>query len=83
MTDKPERTLKEKLNDANSALRSARQELGRAIQQRDQANGFVASRRVKVDQLESWAATLQAQFDARVFDETMDAIAREPDILPS
>ena len=61
---KPERTLGEKLKDANAALRGARQELGRAIQQRDHANSFVASRRVKVDQLETWTATLQALFDA-------------------
>lgn len=32
-----ERTLEEKLKDANSALRTARYELGRAIQQRDSA----------------------------------------------
>ncbi|MGB6723811.1 MAG: hypothetical protein WBE72_23630 [Terracidiphilus sp.] len=60
-----ERTLEEKLKDANSALRTARYELGRAIQQRDSANGFVATRRVKVDQLEAWLANLQADFDTR------------------
>jgi hypothetical protein len=59
-----ERSLEEKLKDAHRALRTARVDLGRAIQRRDEANGYIATRRVKIDQLEAWAAGLQAQFDA-------------------
>jgi hypothetical protein len=60
-----QRSVEEKLKDAHRALRNARQELGRAVQQRDQANGYVSTLCVKVDQLLAWIANLQAEFDAQ------------------
>ncbi len=58
-----QRSIEEKLKDAHKALRAARADLGRAINQRDQATNHVATRRVKIDQLEAWAAMLQAQIE--------------------
>ncbi len=60
-----ERLLEEKLKDAHSLVREARGELGHAVKRRDEANGYLATRRAKLDQALAWAAALQAEFDAR------------------
>jgi hypothetical protein len=60
-----ERSLEQKLHDANVAVRQARREVGRVIQQRDEANSQVCVRRAKLDQAEAHAAKLQAEFEAK------------------
>lgn len=75
-----QRSIEEKLKDAHKALRAARADLGRAINQRDQATNHVATRRVKIDQLEAWAAMLQAQWDAQqpVIENVIEEFGLDP-----